>query len=90
MQMGTSQMIAMYHTWCTRNHLGNRMTVFLHYSGRRGRDRMVVRFTTNYGISANHYSIQHYMIKFVCDLRQFGGFLRVLWFASPVKINAMI
>ena len=48
------------------------------YSGRRGRDYMVVRFTTTCGISANHYSIQHYMIKFVCDLRQFGGFLRVL------------
>jgi hypothetical protein len=26
------------------------------------------------------YSIQHYVIKFVNDLRQAGGFLRVLWF----------
>ena len=46
--------------------------------GRRGRGRMVVRFTTTYAISAYHhwscvfefhagevYSIQHYVIKFV-------------------------
>jgi hypothetical protein len=27
------------------------------------------------------YSIQQYVIKFVSDLRQVGGFLRVLWFS---------
>jgi len=52
---------------------------------------MVVGFTTTYAISAYHYttnvvssniaqgevySIQHYVIKFVSDLRQVGGFLR--------------
>jgi hypothetical protein len=26
------------------------------------------------------YSIEHYVIKFVSDLRQFGGFLLILWF----------
>jgi len=31
------------------------------------------------------YSIQHYVIKFVSDLRQVGGFLRVLRF--PPQIN---
>jgi hypothetical protein len=31
------------------------------------------------------YSIQHYVIKFVSDLRQVGGFLRVLWF--PKKLT---
>jgi hypothetical protein len=49
--------------------------------GRRGRDLMVVGFTTTYAISAYHhercqfesahgevYSIQHYVIKFVSDL----------------------
>ena len=51
----------------------------------RGRARMVVGSTTNCGISAYHYksnsahtevySIQHYVIKFVSDLRQVGGFL---------------
>ena len=56
--------------------------------GHRGRDRMVVGFTTKYAISAYHhlsyeleyrsgevYSIKHYVIKFVSDLRQVGSFL---------------
>jgi hypothetical protein len=61
---------------------------------KRGRrDRMVVGFTTtvqsvpitNKILSSNHahgevYSIQHYVIKFVSDLWQVGGFLRVLRF----------
>jgi hypothetical protein len=49
--------------------------------GRRGRDHMVVGFTTTYAISAYHYwccefesrsgrGVQHYVIKFVSDLRQ--------------------
>ena len=33
------------------------------------------------------YSIQHYMIKFVSDLRQVGGFLQ---FPSPIKLTATI
>ena len=55
--------------------------------GRRGRDRMVVGFTTTYAISARYHSccefeyrsgrgVQHYVIKFVSDLRQVGGFHR--------------
>jgi len=36
------------------------------------------------------YSIQHYVIKFVSDLHQVGGFLRVLWFPPPIKLTAMI
>ena len=52
---------------------------------RRGRDHMVVGFTTTYAISAYHYWCcefesrsgrdVHYVIKFVSDLRQVGGFL---------------
>jgi hypothetical protein len=49
---------------------------------------MVVGFTTTYAISAYHHcccefespsgrDVQHYVIKFVSDLRQVGGFLRV-------------
>ena len=30
------------------------------------------------------YSIQHYVIMFVNDLRQVDGFLRVLWFPPPI------
>jgi hypothetical protein len=36
------------------------------------------------------YSIQHYVIKFVSDLQQVGGFLRVLQFPPPIKLTATI
>jgi len=32
----------------------------------------------------------HYVIKFVSDLRQVGGFLRVHWFPLSIKLTAMI
>jgi hypothetical protein len=64
----------------------------------RGSDRMVVGFTTTYAISSYHhksckfesclgevYSIQHYAIKFVSDLRQVGGSHR---FPPPIKLTA--
>jgi len=34
--------------------------------------------------------IQHYMIKFVSDLRQVRGFLWVLRFLPPIKLTTMI
>jgi hypothetical protein len=33
------------------------------------------------------YSIQNYVIKIVSDLRQVGGFLRVLQFPPPIKLT---
>jgi hypothetical protein len=33
------------------------------------------------------YSIQHYVIKFVSDLGQVNGFLRVLRFPPPIKTD---
>jgi hypothetical protein len=36
------------------------------------------------------YSIQHYVIQFVSDLRQIGGFFRVLRFPPPIKLTATI
>ena len=59
---------------------------------RCGHDRMVVGFTTTCAIKVHGkvYSIQHYVIKFVSDLRQVGGFLQVLWFPPPIKLTAMI
>jgi len=56
---------------------------------------MVVGFTNAYAISAYHHwccefesrserGIQHYVIKFVSDLRQVGGFLR---FPPPIKLT---
>jgi hypothetical protein len=36
------------------------------------------------------YSMQHYVIKFVSDLRQVGGFLQVLLFPPPIKLAATL
>ena len=51
--------------------------------GHRGRDRMEsVPITTNIvslnSVQGEVYSIQHYVIKYVNDLRQVSAFLRVL------------
>jgi hypothetical protein len=70
--------------------------------GRRGRDRMVVGFTIIYAIGAYHnwccgfysrswWGVQHYVIKFVSDIRQLGR-----WFSPgprfppPIKLTATI
>ena len=68
------------------------------YRGRRGGERMAVRFITSYAISRYEfesrlgevYVIQHYVIKFVRGLKRVGGFLRVLLFPSPIKLTATI
>ena len=39
-------------------------------------------------IHGEEYSIQHYVIKFVSDLGQVSGFLRVLWFPPSTKLTA--
>jgi hypothetical protein len=36
------------------------------------------------------YSIQHYVMKFVSDLRQVGGFPLVLRFPPPIKLTVTI
>jgi len=36
------------------------------------------------------YSIQHYVIQFISDLGQVGGFLWVLRFPLPIKLTATI
>jgi hypothetical protein len=62
----------------------------------RGRDRMVVGFTTTFAISVYHHWCEfesrsgrcvHYVIKFVSDLQQVGGFLRV---PPTIKLSAKI
>ena len=47
---------------------------------------------TNEVVSSNPvhgevHSIQNYVIKFVSDLRQVGGFRWVLWFPPPIKLT---
>jgi hypothetical protein len=60
--------------------------LIINYSILLGRDGMIVGFTTTYAISAfrnlscefespSGRGVQHYVIKFVSDLRQVGGFL---------------
>jgi hypothetical protein len=71
--------------------------------GRRGRDRMAVGFITTYAISTYRhqrcefelrsdevYLMQHFVIKFASDLRQVGGFPRVLRFPPAIKLTATI
>jgi hypothetical protein len=90
-QKCTKQNLAMNRSRCECKN-----TFFL--IGRRG--RMVVGFTTTCEISTHHpkivssnlvhgevYSIQHYVIKFVSDLRQVSGFLR---FPPPINLTATI
>jgi hypothetical protein len=53
-----------------------------------------VTITTNV-VSSNPaydkvYSIQYYVIKFVNELRQVGGFLHVLRFPPLIKLNATL
>jgi hypothetical protein len=50
---------------------------------------------TNKVVSSNPvhgevYSIQHYVIKLVSDLRQVGVFLRILRFPPPIKLTTTI
>ena len=67
----------------------------------RGRDRMVIGFTSTYAIIAYHHcccelesrpgrGLHHHVIKFVSDLQQVGGFLRIIWFPPLIKLTATI
>jgi hypothetical protein len=69
-----------------------------HNRGRRDHCRMVVGFITTYAMRIYHhqrcefesrsgevYSIKHYVIEFVSDLRHVGGFLRL---PPPIKLTS--
>jgi hypothetical protein len=51
---------------------------------------IVTKFVSSNPVHGEVYSIQHYLITFVSDLRQVGGFLRVLRFPPPIKLTATI
>ena len=36
------------------------------------------------------YNSEHYVLRYVSDLRQVSGFLQVFWFPPPIKLTAMI
>jgi hypothetical protein len=87
--------------WTCTHLIDHFCEVALQSRGRRGRHRMVVGFTTTCVISAyittkvvssnpvygEVFSMQHYVIKFVSDLRQVGGILR---FPPPNKLTTTI
>ena len=51
---------------------------------------ITIKVVSSKPVHGEVYSIQHYVIRFVSDLRQVGGFLRALRFASPIKLTATI
>ena len=63
---------------------------------RGGHDRLVQSVPITSKVLASNpvhgevYLIQHYVIKFVSDLRQVIGFLRVLLFPPPIKLTPTI
>ena len=48
--------------------------------------KLTTKITLTIKILPYVYSIQHYVIKFVSDLRQVSDFLRVLQFSPPIKL----
>ena len=56
--------------------------ICVNFWGCCSRDRIVVH--------SKVYSIKHYVIKFVSDLQQVGGFLWVLRFPPPIKLTITI
>jgi hypothetical protein len=76
-----------------REHFG-RISFFFFLQNKIGPflKKVFVSMTTYAIMSSNPvpsevYSIQHYVIKFVSDLRQVGGFIRILRFPSPIKLT---
>jgi hypothetical protein len=49
-----------------------------------------VSINTNVVSSNLTQAIQHYVIKFVSDLLQVGGFLQLLRFPPPIKLTTTI
>ena len=74
------------------------MLILLRFKGRRDRILdlqlpvqsvpMTTKVMSSNPLHGEMYSIQHYLIKFVRDLRQIGGFLWVLRFPTPMKLTA--
>ena len=51
---------------------------------------LTTKITLKIKILPQVYSIQHNVIKFVSDLRQVNGFLRVLQFSPPIKLTDIL
>ena len=51
---------------------------------------ITTKVVSSNSIHGKVYSMQHYVIKFVSDLRQVDGFLLVLGFPPPITLTATI
>ena len=51
---------------------------------------IITKVVTSNATNGEVHPIQHYVIQFVYDLRQVGGFLRILRFPPPIKLTATI
>jgi hypothetical protein len=51
---------------------------------------ITIKVVSSNPVHGRVYSIQNYVIKFVSDLRQVGGFLRILRFPPPIKLTTTI
>ena len=51
---------------------------------------ITTKVVSSWPVHGEVYSMQPCVMKFVSDLRQVGGFLRVVRFPLPIKLTAMI
>ena len=51
---------------------------------------ITTKFVSSNPIDDEVYLIQHYVIKFVSDLRQVSGFLSVPWFPPQIKLTVTV
>ena len=49
---------------------------------------ITIKVVSSNPVHSEVYLIQHYVIKFVSDLRQVGSFFRVLRFPPPITLTA--
>jgi hypothetical protein len=54
------------------------------------KNRQIIKVVRSNPVHGEEYLIQHYVMKFVSDLRQVGGFLRIILFPPPIKLTATI
>jgi len=54
------------------------------------RSPLIFKVKSSNPVHGEVYSIQHYVKKFVSDLRQVGGFLQVLRYPPTIKLTATI
>jgi len=51
---------------------------------------IITKVVSSNPVHGDVYSVQHYVIKFVSDLRQVGGFLQVLRFPPRRKLKVAL